>query len=119
MACENQDRIESQCTPHWQETSQDSLFVAPIHEQPTRFPRGWPTSPEVIKFSVVSDAGEIALDLVLIALSIVFLMFGIIVRQHDRDPVSLNQPLTDALLNAAKYVGDLGQMPLQSSALTI
>lgn len=55
-----------------------------------------------IKLSEV--VGEIVFDIIFIALSVLFLAFGSIVKVHDQAPVAEYQLLTQRLIEATNYV---------------
>jgi hypothetical protein len=73
-------------------------------EKPTRTLLGWPSSPSPIKTPIYISVLNGLFDILLLACSIAFLAFALVVNIHDQHPTAENQRLTTALLNATKYV---------------
>lgn len=67
-------------------------------------PRGWPISPKPIKLSVWAVATDLAVDVVLLATSAAFFVFGVTVKRYDKASVEEHQSLSDTLETVAKYV---------------
>jgi hypothetical protein len=73
-------------------------------EKSTRTLVGWPSSPKPIKTPIYISVLNGLFDILLLACSIAFLAFALIVNIHDQHPTAENPRLTTALLNATKYV---------------
>jgi hypothetical protein len=73
-------------------------------EKSTRTLVGWPSSPSPIKTPIYIIVLNGLFDILLLACSIAFLAFALVVNIHDQHPTAENQRLTTALLNATKYV---------------
>ena len=67
-------------------------------------PQGWPTSPQTIKVSPSNKVAALIFDIVLLASSIAFLAFAILVCQYDQAPTTENPIATRNILSAATYV---------------
>ena len=77
----------------------------PLLEQSTELPKGWPESPRAVESSWPSILSDLAVDVVLLALSLGFLAFGLAVRFFDQVPTKHHPRTADALVEATKYVG--------------
>jgi hypothetical protein len=66
---------------------------------------GWPSTPKSVKTSAMAKVSDMAVDLVLVFSSSLFLVFGLSVRHHDRVPTETNPRLTSTLVAGTKYVG--------------
>jgi hypothetical protein len=73
---------------------------------------GLAKSPKAIKTSTVSTLSDLLVDIVLLALSLAFLTFGIAVRSYDQVSLLQHPHVADALLRASKYVHECHQMCL-------
>lgn len=67
-------------------------------------PKGWPSDPQRLRTKLTDVALDAAFDLVFIALSMLFLVFGFIVKRYDQTPVTDHPVLTQDLVEATKYV---------------
>ncbi|KAK4539710.1 hypothetical protein LTR36_010421 [Oleoguttula mirabilis] len=81
-------------------TSQQSYSPKDERNPP---PKGWPSGPRQCRPTVSDIVAELACDVVFIALSMLFLVFGFIVKTHDQAPVAQHGLLTQRLLEATKY----------------
>jgi hypothetical protein len=73
-------------------------------EKAANTPPGWPTSPNRTKTSVYVNFMNGAFDALLLACSVAFLVFALIVNNHDQAPTAQYPRLTKTLVNATKYV---------------
>jgi hypothetical protein len=73
-------------------------------EKPRKTLPGWPSSSSPIKTPIYISILNGVFDILLLACSIAFLAFGLVVNIHDQHPTAENQRLTTALLSATKYV---------------
>lgn len=64
----------------------------------------WPTSPQAATSSSLANIFDTLFDVILLALSTSFLLFGLIIRHEDQVPIAEFPRETAALLEAAKYV---------------
>ncbi|RYN30997.1 hypothetical protein AA0121_g4149 [Alternaria tenuissima] len=95
--------------------STSSVYVEPKHDpvstatplldpnESIPVPQGWPTSPSSIKHPMLLMLLHGAFDMALIAFSVSFLAFSIVVMSHNGDPTSENPTATSVLLKATKY----------------
>ena len=72
--------------------------------QTAHLPQNWPTLAKPIKRSIGSIVSDLTADIILLALSLAFFAFGLIVKHYDQAPIALHQRATDTLLSATKYV---------------
>lgn len=75
-----------------------------LDDRTAHLPQDWPTGAKPIKRSIGSVLSGFAVDIVLLALSLAFFAFGLIVKHYDQAPTALHQHATDTLLSATKYV---------------
>lgn len=98
-------------------TTSSQIPLVPVHERqssttaassfkngPDRLPSGWPENPRTLRSSGTDVFFEALTDIVIVGLSFLFLIFGFIVNQYDGAPVSEHQSLSNALVEATKYV---------------
>lgn len=76
----------------------------PLLDDGNQVPRGWPITPAAPKQSLISTLSDIAMDLLLIGISLAFMALALIVQYYDQAPISLHQRTFDALTQATKYV---------------
>lgn len=67
-------------------------------------PQGWPSAPSPIKTSLSSIIWEAIVDIVLLALSLLFLVFTLIINHYDGAPTAQHPQATSRLLSATKFV---------------
>lgn len=65
--------------------------------------RGWPSGPRTITRKPSTAAAEIFLDVFLLALSLLFFIFGILVKQYDHAAVATHEGLASSLKDATTY----------------
>ncbi|KIW29290.1 uncharacterized protein PV07_05115 [Cladophialophora immunda] len=76
---------------------------APLLQQTAHVPKGWPTSPKTIKSSIGSVLTDLVVDSLLLAFSVAFLAFGLVVKLYDQAPTALHKHTANTLLSATKY----------------
>ena len=70
------------------ESSTSEFLLQERNGSKRRFPEGWSNGPRTLQSSVIDSVFEHAFDLVVVACSLTFLVFGFLVRQYDQAPVS-------------------------------
>lgn len=68
--------------------------------------KGWPKLPSNVKYSRLSMAADLGVDVVLLLLASLFLAFALIVQHYDQASVSEYPETTKLLLDATRYVRD-------------
>ena len=114
-----EDQLASQQTLNTSESSLEPAPPSKSHSKPLLqnaktkkagaektelLPHGWPTSPKSVKASVASIVADFAVDIILLALAVAFFAFGLTVRRYDQTPIASHPRLTNALVEATKYV---------------
>ncbi|CAO2651856.1 Nn.00g001390.m01.CDS01 [Neocucurbitaria sp. VM-36] len=67
-------------------------------------PSGWPTSPKRIKSSVFINVPNDVFDILLLALSVVFLASVLVVNRYDQNATVESSRITRMLLDVTNYV---------------
>ena len=66
-------------------------------------PSGWPVGPQPLHNSLADTIFDFIYDVTIVALSLVFLVFGLLVKQYDGASVDQHKGLTRGLIEATKY----------------
>jgi nitric oxide reductase large subunit len=83
----------------------DALAVAPLHQEKTsKIIAGWPSSPKSTVTPTYVKVLNGVFDVILLACSVAFLAFVVVVNVHDQDSTADHPRLTTTLLRATKYV---------------
>ena len=67
-------------------------------------PRGWPTEPRELKRNTTQLFLDVAADIVLGGLSILFFVFGLLVQHYDQTPVVDHRRVASSLVTASTLV---------------
>jgi hypothetical protein len=67
-------------------------------------PKGWPTLPCRVERPWYATLWSLAVDITLLACSITFLVFALIVRYYNEASIAEHRTATDRLVSASKYV---------------
>jgi len=81
-----------------------SLHSDSPRDESKLLPKNWPSAPQQLRTKPSEVIVEIVLDIVFIALSISFLLFGLIVKHYDQAHVEDHPRLTQNLVEATRYV---------------
>ena len=86
--------------------SQEATAAPLLHKDDNvqHVPQGWPTSSSAVKVSTYNTVWSILVDLLLLALSISFFAFALVVNAYDGSPTQDSLRAKNRLLSASKYV---------------
>jgi hypothetical protein len=73
-------------------------------EKPSKMLPGWPSFPKPMKTPMYIHVLNSIFDVLLLACSVAFLAFALVVNRHDQDSTAEHPRLTKTLVNATKYV---------------
>jgi hypothetical protein len=73
-------------------------------EKQSELPRGWPTSPQVVKVSIRTLIWRSLVDVALFSLSVAFLVFALFVIRYNNRPTSSHRQAAQGFEQASKWV---------------
>lgn len=87
-----------------QDIGTSASIAKPLLDHSSVHLKGWPTLPSNVKYSRLSMATDLGVDVVLLLLASLFLAFALIVQHYDQTSVKEHPGTTRTLLDATKYV---------------
>jgi hypothetical protein len=87
-----------------QDRADHDTQAGPFLTEHAQRPDGWPGSPKVVKPTIITIISDLAVDLILLSFSLLFLAFALTVRHYDQAPISSNPHAFDLLSQATRYV---------------
>jgi hypothetical protein len=84
--------------------------AGPLLAEHTQRPDGWPSSPRLVKPTIISVVSDLAVDLILLSFSLLFLAFALTVQHYDQASISSNPRVFDLLTQATRYVSSAGAL---------
>ena len=105
---------------HRDEATKFEATTTPLlKHKASKLPRGWPTAPQAIQVSLSTVVANAAFDVLLLACSVAFLTFALIVNRYDQAPTKEHPRAMEMLLSATKYVRDAPSIRYETSLLTL